>query len=252
MIILILFNGMNASQNIIYDEYVLSDVSGLRYINITRNNRMIDVNIRIVLLLINKTYYSMRIDLLGYNPNIETLFSYGCFNQENNVVFLKDVPSGFQMVLEKIDELSFLCKKGFYFLENKIFQYKESYSIEECFPIDRWIVEHRKREDLFRKEKSNYPMPFKLGTYGHSLIIEVNNRYKLFEDADVDLRLLLSEGSWRKDGNELRLYDSSLDYSFLLLIRNDDLLKNRYPDNNIINGIYLFPQKDQMYPFTMW
>ena len=165
VIILILFNGMNASQNIIYDEYVLSDVSGLRYINITRNNRMIDVNIRIVLLLINKTYYSMRIDLLGYNPNIETLFSYGCFNQENNVVFLKDVPSGFQMVLEKIDELSFLCKKGFYFLENKIFQYKESYSIEECFPIDRWIVEHRKREDLFRKEKSNYPMPFKLGTY---------------------------------------------------------------------------------------
>ena len=79
-------------------------------------------------------------------------------------------------------------------------------------------------------------MPFKLGTYGHSLIIEVNNRYKLFEDADVDLRLLLSEGSWRKDGNELRLYDSSLDYSFLLLIRNDDLLKIRYPDNNIING----------------
>ncbi|MBB4622731.1 hypothetical protein GGQ57_002631 [Parabacteroides faecis] len=167
----------------------------------------------------------MRIDLLGYNPNIETLFSYGCFNQENNVVFLKDVPSGFQMVLEKIDELSFLCKKGFYFLENKIFQYKESSSIEEYFPIDRWIVEHRKREDLFRKEKLNYPIPFKLGTYGHSLIIEVNNRYKLFEDADVDLRLLLSEGSWRKDGNELRLYDSSLDYSFLLLIRNDDLLK---------------------------
>ena len=115
---------MNVSQNIIYDEYVLSDVSGLRYINIMRNNRMTDVNIRIVLLLINKTYYSMRIDLLGYNPNIETLFSYGYFNQENNVVFLNDVPSGFQMVLEKIDEFSFLCKKGFYFLENKIFQYK--------------------------------------------------------------------------------------------------------------------------------
>ena len=89
MIILILLNGMNASQNIIYDEYVLSDVSGLRYINIIRNNRMTDVNIRIVLLLINKTYYSMRIDLLGYNPHIETLFSYGYFKQENNVVFLR-------------------------------------------------------------------------------------------------------------------------------------------------------------------
>ena len=95
-------------------------------------------------------------------------------------------------------------------------------------------------------------MPFKLGTYGHSLIIEVNNRYKLFEDADVDLRLLLSEGSWRKDGNELRLYDSSLDYSFLLLIRNDDLLKKiRYPDNNIINRIYLFPQKRSNVSFLL-
>lgn len=252
MIILILFNGMSDFMNIIYDEYVLSDVSGLKYIYIKQNDRMIDVNIRIVLLLINKTYYSMRIDLLGYNPNIETLFSYGCFKQENNVVFLNDVPSGFQMVLEKIDKLSFLCKKGFYFLVNKIFQYKESDSIEEDFPIDRWIVEHEKREELFKKEKSNNPISFKLGTYGHSLIVEVNNRYKLFEDADVDLRLLLSEGSWRKEGNKLSLYDSSLDYSFLLLIRNDDLLKNRYPDNGIINGIYLFPQKNQMYPFTMW
>ena len=31
---------MNVSQNIIYDEYVLSDVSGLRYINITRNKTL--------------------------------------------------------------------------------------------------------------------------------------------------------------------------------------------------------------------
>lgn len=249
---LILLNDMNEFKNILCDEYILSDISGLKYINIKQTDIMKDVNIRIVLLLINKTYYSMRIDLVGYNPNIETLFSYGCFKQENNVIILNDVPSGFQMVLEKINESSFLCKKGFYFLINKIFQYKESYSIDEDFPIDRWIVEHEKREDLFKKGRSNNPISFKLGTYGHSLIVEINNRYKLFEDADAELRLLLSEGSWMKEGNKLSLYDSSLDYSFLLLIRNDDLLKIRYPDNALINGIYLFPQKNQMYPFTMW
>ena len=63
-------------------------------------------------------------------------------------MFLPD----FKWFWKKIDELSFLCKKGFYFLENKIFQYKESYSIEECFPIDRWIVEHRKEKICLEKK----------------------------------------------------------------------------------------------------
>lgn len=145
-------------------------------------------------------------------------------------------------------------KKDSIFFEKRLFRYKVNETVErEWFPVDfeRGIQEREKREDIIKKEKSEDAISFQLGTYGHSLIMEVNNLYKLFMDTEIGIRLLLSAGLWTKDGNELRLYDSYLDYSFLLLIKYNDLLPIRYPDNDI-DRTYLFPQKDQMYPFIMW
>lgn len=234
------------------NKYVLSDISGLKCFETNQLERK--VNIESVLLLTKNGNFCMSIDFPDHNPSIVNVFSYGSWVQEENTLFLTDIPSGFQIVLTKMDENSFVCEKGFYFFEKRLFRYKVNETIErEWFPVDfeRGIQEREKREDIIKKEKSEDAISFQLGTYGHSLIMEVNNLYKLFMDTEIGIRLLLSAGLWTKDGNELRLYDSYLDYSFLLLIKYNDLLPIRYLDNDI-DRTYLFPQKDQMYPFIMW
>lgn len=234
------------------DKYILCDISGLKYYDITQLENKI--NIEAVLLLTNNGVFCLSIDFPDHNPPNVNVFSYGNFIQEGNKLFLNDIPSGFQIVLEKIDEYSFVCKKGFYFIEERLFGFKENQTIEpESFPVDieRGIQEREKRDNVIKNNKSTNAISFQLGTYGHELIIEVNNRYKLFMDSAIRIRVLLSTGLWTKKGNELRLYDSSLDYSFLLLIEYDNLLRIRYPENDL-DRIYLFPQKDHMYPFIMW
>lgn len=60
---------------------------------------------------------------------------------------------------------------------------------------------------------------------------------------------IISKGIWEKNGNTLKLYDPDLRYSFLLLIRNGDLIRIRYQEDTDL--YYLFPNKDRMYPFIM-
>ena len=237
-------------ESVQYKEYQLSDLTNL----IIEYDRKIENKFRVEIVLLimeqRKQYY-LNIRLPEFDAPADLSISYGNVRKEGDIVYLNDVLSGIQIILKE-KESNFSCCTGFYFLMGKEFVYQTINFIDEeylSFDIDEGKRRRVKREHLYEDEMSNEVVPFQLGMYGHQLTFEINFQYQQFFDTGYGFRCLISKGIWEKNGNTLKLYDPNLKYSFLLLVRNGDLIRIRYQEDTDL--YYLFPNKDRMYPFIM-
>ena len=135
------------------------------------------------------------------------------------------------------------AEKGFIFLLNKTgYEFGQSYEYNfKKTGIDS-ITQKKEREAYLQLHKDSYPHPLYLGVYesenncqptrggklekghGYELNIQENFQYTLHYN-----RILILQGTWKRSGNELALYDESLQHSFYLLIGQDGLISKYLP-----------------------
>lgn len=159
---------------------------------------------------------------------IESLvLSCGKFSLTNNEVTLIDKVHNYKMRFV-VENKTLIVKQSFGFLMNKRFVYYDNIYREPeslCPDIDALMLQEE------RKSYNNTHVtlfPLKFGKFeneqGFKLNIQQNNWYKLeFQN------IIISEGRWHRDNNELELIDINLQHSFYTLINDKMLISKLLP-----------------------
>jgi TonB family protein len=160
--------------------------------------------------------------------------SLGTYTIKNNVITLTDQIHAFQMQMQLLKSGAIIAKKGFAFIANKTFVYSwaangetspsELNSVKQYNDRTKYLQTHTTPESLY------------YGQYGglsyYLLDLQKDNRYTLHYK-----NILISIGTWEKSGNELALYDTSLQHKFYLMIEKNKLVSKYIPGDE--RGIVL-------------
>jgi len=176
-------------------------------------------------------------------------FSDGRYTVKNNQITFRDMNHGFVMKASLISSgKKILINKGFAFLNgDTAIWYREEREWE--FPISGkgTILQKKEREAYLQQHKHEYPIRYEtyegeynwqptIGAkwekgYDYELNIQKNHQYTLHY-----YRRLILKGTWSRNGNEIALYDESLQHTFYLLVGKDELISKYLPggDNSPI------------------
>ncbi len=150
-------------------------------------------------------------------------FSYGTFSEQGNEIILTDIPLGYQFKLQK-DSAGFMVTESFKWLKNKQFIFV-THDDDKRLILD--VINDLSKQNKTDYHKKRYFLyPLKTGIYkreGFSLHIQAGNRYRYLFN-----HIVLSEGTWTQDGNEITLFDPTLKRSF-----------KTYMDGKKLSGRYL-------------
>lgn len=160
------------------------------------------------------------------------ILSYGKFSLKNKELTLNDRVHNYKMKLI-VGNKTLTVKHAFGFLINKKFIYYDSNPDLEL-PVSKINVTRiQKEREIYKKTyKTLFPLSFGVykneETFQFKLNIQKNNKYKLeFRN------IILSEGNWSRNGNELVLRDLILNHSFYALIKNRKLISKLLPGDNV-------------------
>jgi hypothetical protein len=171
-----------------------------------------------------------------------TTMSCGKFLITDKTINITDTIHGFKMQFCMLSNNKIKIERGFAFMKNKDLQY--------CGNIDKYQTrtvlynitnQKRERQTYKQLHKTKYPLYYaiyesenntvndeKYGYFatglGYELEFIKENKYRLLYKT-----ILISEGTWKKDGNEIALFDSSLQHSFYVLISKEGLISKYLP-----------------------
>jgi len=146
--------------------------------------------------------------------------SYGNYTCENKQINLFDLYNGYQMRFILRDDY-IVSIRSFKWLLNRKFLKRDFqiYDDPDSTYLKEKKVEQRRKEF---KQICNVEYPMKMGIYktiyGFTLNIKCDRQY-VFEYHGI----ILSEGTWSRNGNELVLVDTVLQYSFFVFIEKEGL-----------------------------
>lgn len=175
--------------------------------------------------------------------NIEvTIFSYGKYDYKDEKIILTDEANGFTMQLRLLSTGKIMIEKGFSFLKDKSFS-REIYNNENDYLTTDITIEKQKQERNIYLKSHKRPYPVHYGIYesenntfqdkeknihltglGYEIQLKKENKYTLHFK-----QILISEGIWNRNGNELSLFDETLQHSFYLLITDKGLISKYLP-----------------------
>jgi TonB family protein len=162
-------------------------------------------------------------------PNVKdiTILSSGRYTMKRNLISLFDSCIGFQIQCErKGNKLKVI--KGFPFmLQHLLNLYGNTFdSIDiRCNTESMQIQNERNKYKQTHPDK--YPLYYSRYANGsYVLEIKKGNKYTL-----VFKGLLLAEGIWKRHGNELSLFDESIQHTFYVLISEEGLTGKYLPGN---------------------
>jgi TonB family protein len=181
-------------------------------------------------------------------PTVEdvTILSKGNYKVEGNIISLLDSCTGFQILCErKPDKLKIV--KGFPFMLQHTF--KEYGGTSTFKPKDfQPEFDPKKTQNARNKYKQMHPdkYPLYYSQYinnVYALEIKKENKYVLSFQG-----LLLAEGIWKRDGNELLLFDKASQHTYYVLIAKEGLIGKYLPGNfnNLILYEKNYPMKDEI------
>ena len=172
----------------------------------------------------------------------ETVLSCGAYTEKGSRIILQDFHIGLKMQCERcgFDELRFV--QGFTFLLSKTLKLlSTTYEPDETIPSKYDPMKISKERDNYKKSHQD---PYKLYYSQYSngdYVIDIQKEYKYVLRFN---QLILSEGTWKKEGNALLLFDKSIQYAFTVLIGKEGLF-GRYLPGNFYNLILY----EKSYPF---
>lgn len=179
--------------------------------------------------------------------------SFGSMSVKGSSIFLTDIRSNSTLILEKRNNVDLFVKKGFKLMHGEYFVYvgeSESFTHKSILNIKDESEKRKKKVEKYLSLVNSDRIPLQLGVYDNGYVyldINMNFDFKIYYLIEKKV-FLLSEGKWLKDGNKLQLYDSYLDYSFLLLIESKSLISIYFPNeinesdqySLVKNGLYAF------------
>jgi len=174
------------------------------------------------------SYYIELSENVTSDINESLVLSYGKFSLTNNEVTLIDKVHNYKMQFV-VDNKTLIVKQAFGFIINKRFVYYNCITNSEPKFLSSNIDALMLQEERKKYKKAHVTLaPLNFGVFdneqGFKLNIQQNNKYKLeFKN------IILSEGEWRRDGNELKLKDLDLKHSFYILINDKMLISKLLP-----------------------
>lgn len=126
-------------------------------------------------------------------------------------------------------------------MENEYFFKDGSSTYSDIVHFEEEEKRRDEQEAIFLMNKSLDPISLQAGTYSNgniSLSLGVNYCYKIQFLIGKEFSYLVSKGKWSKKGNELKLYDPCLDYTFRALINPGNLTMISFPNDLLMNKNY--------------
>jgi TonB family protein len=164
------------------------------------------------------------------------LLSYGRFEIKDSKIILYDDVYKYSMILSVCENKKLKVLEGFCCIMFRNFIYESpSYEYDCMNKPETTYAEHQKERALYKTTHTTvYPLESGLyfGTFSQ-LNLQSNDRYTLYF-----YNILISEGTWGKEGNEIYLYDTNLHHNFYVLVEEETLIGKYLPgsfrDNNIL------------------
>lgn len=185
----------------------------------------------------NGSYYIELQENLTSDIGKSIVLSYGKYKVNSNRIVLMDNVHNFTMeVITDKSKIKFV--NSFAFLLNKQFNYYgKNIGREPSFLNSSMNSLKLKEERKEYKKTHQLIFSFDVGIYhdnqGYRLYIQQNNKYKVEYKS-----IVISDGDWRRDGNELELKDRYLNRSFYALINDkyiiSKLLPGEYRGRNLV------------------
>lgn len=185
----------------------------------------------------NGSYYIELQENLTSDIGKSIVLSYGKYKVNGNRMVLIDKVHNFSMeVITDKSKIKFV--NSFVFLLNKQFNYYDENTDREPTILKSGISSFKLKEERKEYKKEHQILfSFNVGIYhdnqGYRLIIQQNNKYKVEYKG-----IIISDGDWCRDGNELELKDRYLNRSFYALINDkyiiSKLLPGEYRGRNLV------------------
>lgn len=212
-----------------------------------------DKNVSCYLEMINNREYCIYFIIGPGDDRLILFLSFGSMTVKGNSILLTDIKSNSTLILEKRNKFDLFVKKGFKLMYGKYFIYvgeSDSFTHKSILDIKGESEKRKKIVEDYLSLVNSDRIPLQLGVYDNGYVyldINFNFNFRIYYLIERKV-FLLSEGKWMKDGNKLQLYDSYLDYYFLLLIESKSLISIYFPNeinesdqySLVKNGLYAF------------
>jgi TonB family protein len=178
---------------------------------------------------VNKKYEISVSEKISHDVTEECILSSGNYTVKRNQIILHDSGLGFEMRCERGQSDELKITKGFAFLLSRTLKlYGISYEPKDNMQSNISPVQiQREREAYKHAHPDKYPLYYSRYING-DYVLEIQKEYKY----TLQYRgILLSEGIWKKDGNELLLSDNSLQHKFVVLTGKEGLIGKYLPGN---------------------
>ena len=170
-----------------------------------------------------------------------TILSCGAYTWKKNQIILQDANIGLEMQCKQIHPDELVFTKGFTFLLHNTFKSFATTYESEIISSNYSAAQLKHERETYKKSHPNryklYYSQYSNGDY----VLDIQKEYRYV------LRyrcLIISEGTWKKEGNELFLIDNSLQYTFTVLIGKEGLIGKYLPGN--FSDLILY---EKNYPF---
>jgi TonB family protein len=171
-----------------------------------------------------------------------TILSYGRFNIKKDVIILFDAVHGFEMEFYISKTKQIIVTKGFIFLMRKVLTFDQDIYTKCMKPEINPEKQQRSRAEYLRLHSTLYT--FHYGQYGsvsaYQLDLKRDKQYTLFYKD-----ILISEGTWKRQGNEIILFDTHLQHSFYVLVGKDRLISCYLPGDFYGLSLYRINPSDR-------
>jgi TonB family protein len=184
--------------------------------------------------------------------NEEVPISIGKYKKTSNAIIFTDTVHGFTMRFQRNADKSITVNKGFVLMKGKVFHYCSTSEGESIFTMF-YNIKNQKQERSRYTQTHTTLYPVYYATYesenntivnkeyyqtelGYELKIQKENKYALYYKG-----ILISEGQWKRNGNELSLFDVNLQHFFYVLTGEKGLISKYLPGD--YRGMYLFIKK---------
>lgn len=175
------------------------------------------------------------------------ILSFGQYEENNNCVSLKDEIMGYEIRMSSTNDTLDVIK-AFSFMQGGRFAFCEKEYKANAPDIDHTslLKVKEERQQYFHNNKKSFDLEY--GIYvAESTIIDY--KLHLLDNQTYQLQYLsytISEGTWKKYGNELNLFDKNMEYTFYMLVGEKQLISKLLPGDKAGNLILKLKQNNDL------
>jgi TonB family protein len=177
---------------------------------------------------VNKKYEISVSEKMSHDVKETCILSSGSYTVKGNQIVLHDSNIGFEMRCERRQSDELKVTKGFAFLMLRTLKlYGISYEPKDIMQSGSPVQIQKERKTYKQSHPGKYSLYYSRYING-DYVLEIQKEYK------YTLRyrgIVLSEGIWKKEGNELLLSDNSLQHEFVVLTGKEGLIGKYLPGN---------------------